>query len=67
MARFVIQQMEASDEGTAQPASSRALADQIRRAPEFQGTAHRFNFDGGQINTALFILGYRNGRAVLLE
>ena len=67
VARFVIQQMEASDEGTAQPASSRALADQIRRAPEFQGIAHRFNFDGGQINTALFILGYRNGRAVLLE
>ena len=67
VARFVIQQMEASDEGMAQPASSSALADQIRRASEFQGTAHRFNFDGGQINTALFILAYRDGRAVLVE
>ena len=67
VARFVIQQMEAADEGTAAAASGDALADQIRRAPEFQGTAHRFAFEEGQINTSLYILGYRDGSAVLVE
>ena len=44
-----------------------ALADRIRRAPRFDGIAHRFEFDGGQVNRALFILGYRDAQAVLLE
>lgn len=44
-----------------------ALADRLRAAPRFQGIAHRFQFDGGQINRALFILGYRDSQAVLLE
>ena len=44
-----------------------ALADRIRRAPRFDGIAHRFEFDGGQVNRALFILGYRDSQAVLLE
>ena len=44
-----------------------ALADRIRRAPRFDGLAHRFEFDGGQVNRALFILGYRGSQAVLLE
>ena len=44
-----------------------ALADRIRRAPRFDGIAHRFQFDGGQVNRALFILGYRDSQAVLLE
>ena len=44
-----------------------ALADRLRRAPQFNGIANRFAFDGGQVNEALFILGYRDGRAVLLE
>ena len=43
------------------------LADRLRRAPRFDGVAHRFSFDGGQINQALFILGYRDSQAVLLE
>ena len=43
------------------------LADRLRTAPTFQGVAHRFGFDGGQVNTALFKLGYRDGDAVLLE
>ena len=67
VARFVIEQMETSDEGGASPAPAQALADQIRRARQFQGIAHRFEFGGGQVNRALFILGYRDGRAVLLE
>ena len=67
MARFVLQQMEASDEGTAAPVSGDGLADQIRRAREFQGVAHRFAFEDGQINTSLYILGYRDGSAVLVE
>jgi ABC-type branched-subunit amino acid transport system substrate-binding protein len=44
-----------------------ALADRIRRAPRYQGLAHRIEFAGGQVNRALFIMGYRNGEAVLLE
>ena len=44
-----------------------SLADALRSAPRFQGVAHRFAFEGGQVNGALFILGYREGEAVLLE
>ena len=43
------------------------LADRLRAAPTFQGVAHRFGFDGGQVNAALFKLAYRDGDAVLLE
>ena len=35
-----------------------ALADAIRTAPRFQGLGHRFDFSGGQVNEALFLLGY---------
>ena len=59
LTRFLLAQVEAGGEG--------ALADQLRTAPPFNGLAHRFEFDGGQINEALFILGYRDGEAVLLE
>ena len=58
LTRFVLSQVEAG-EGV--------LADRVRRAPQFNGVANRFAFDGGQVNEALFILGYRDGRAVLLE
>jgi ABC-type branched-subunit amino acid transport system substrate-binding protein len=44
-----------------------SLADRLRVAPTFQGVAHRFGFEGQQVNGALFILGYRDGDAVLLE
>jgi len=44
-----------------------ALADRLRTAPRYQGVAHRLAFDGGQVNEALFILGYRDSEAVLLE
>ena len=44
-----------------------ALADRLRAAPRYQGVAHRLAFDGGQVNEALFILGYRDSEAVLLE
>ncbi len=59
LTRFLIAQIEAADEGT--------LADAIRQAPRFDGLAHRFEFQGGQVNEALFILGYRDSEAVLLE
>lgn len=59
LTRFLLVQIEAADEG--------ALADAIRQAPQFDGAAHRFQFNGGQVNEALFILGYRDGEAVLLE
>ena len=57
VARFLIASVEG--EGT--------LADRLRAAPTFQGVAHRFGFEGQQVNGALFILGYRDGDAVLLE
>lgn len=43
------------------------LADRLRDAPLFQGVAHRLSFGGTQFNEALFILGFRDGDAVLLE
>ncbi|MDX1419366.1 MAG: penicillin-binding protein activator [Rubricoccaceae bacterium] len=43
------------------------LAEEIRRAPGYQGLAHRFDFGGGQVNRAFFLMGYRDGEAVLLE
>jgi ABC-type branched-subunit amino acid transport system substrate-binding protein len=59
LTRFLLAQVEAGGEGS--------LADRVRQAPRFDGLAHRFAFDGGQVNEALYILGYRDGEAVLLE
>lgn len=56
---FLVSRLVADEEG--------ALADRIRAAPSYQGLAHRFNFDGGQVNTALFILAYRDGNSILVE
>lgn len=56
--RFVLAQIDA-DEGS--------LADALRAAPRFDGIGHRFRFDGGQVNEALYVLGFRDGQAVLLE
>ncbi len=43
------------------------LADGIRRSDLFEGVGHRFRFEGGQVNGALYVLGFRDGQAVLLE
>ena len=56
--RFLLAQVDA-DEGT--------LAASLREAPRFEGLGHRFLFDGGQVNEALYVLGFRDGQAVLLE
>ncbi|OZC01909.1 ABC transporter substrate-binding protein [Rubricoccus marinus] len=56
---FVARNLDASGEGS--------LADRLRAATTYQGLGHRFNFDGGQVNTALFILAYRDGNAILVE
>jgi hypothetical protein len=57
--RFLLRALDVPGEG--------ALAERLRRAPRYQGLAHRIAFDGGQVNRAAFILGYRDGEAVLLE
>lgn len=56
---FLTRNLDASGEGS--------LADRMRAAPTYQGLAHRFNFDGGQVNSALFVLAYRDGNAILVE
>jgi ABC-type branched-subunit amino acid transport system substrate-binding protein len=56
--RFLLSQTE-GDEAT--------LAEALRTAPLFDGIGHRFRFDGGQVNEALYVLGFRDGQAVLLE
>ena len=43
------------------------LGDALRAAPRFDGLGHRFRFGGGQVNEALFVLGFRDNQAVLLE
>ncbi|WP_420454558.1 ABC transporter substrate-binding protein [Rubrivirga sp.] len=43
------------------------LADALRQAALFEGLGHRFRFEGGQVNEALYVLGFRDGQAVLLE
>ena len=43
------------------------LADAIRAAGRFEGAGNRYAFGGGQVNEALYVLGFRDGQAVLLE
>lgn len=57
--RFLLRLLDAPGETT--------LADRIRQAPRYQGLAHRIEFGGGQVNRALFVMGYRGGEVVLLE
>ena len=59
LARFLISEIDTEDETT--------LAERLRTADTFQGLAHRFNFDGGQVNSALFVLAYRGENAILVE
>ncbi|MEL6614092.1 MAG: penicillin-binding protein activator [Bacteroidota bacterium] len=58
LARFLISEIE-GEEGT--------LVERLRNADTFQGLAHRFNFEGAQVNGALFVLAYRDGNAILVE
>ena len=58
LARFLLRQIGNSETN---------LGDAIRQAAQFDGVGHRFEFNGGQINEALFVLGFRDGQAVLLE
>lgn len=43
------------------------LADRIRSAPLYQGLSIRLHFDGGQVNRALYVHRYRDGRLELLR
>lgn len=47
--------------------SGPSLPDVLREAPEYRGIATRIHFDGGNVNRALFVFGYRNNRVRLLE
>jgi len=53
-----------TDAGT--PAAGAALADRLRAAPALRGLGHRIHFDGGQVNTALFLMTFRGTEAVLV-
>ncbi|MFN3597786.1 MAG: ABC transporter substrate-binding protein [Rubricoccaceae bacterium] len=59
LARFLISQIDGPVESP--------LADRLRSAPRFEGLAHRFAFAGGQVNEAVFVLGFRGDRAILVE
>ena len=52
---------------SAMDTSEGELADGIRSASLYDGIGHRFRFGGGQVNEALYVLGFRDGQAVLLE
>ena len=43
------------------------LADVIRRAPPFEGLAHRIHFDGTNVNRAMFYHRYRDGNLALIR
>ena len=60
LTRFILTSVESEN-------AEGSLADRLRAAPTFQGLAHRFNFDGGQVNASLYILAYRDGNAILVE
>ena len=57
LARFLLSQI--GEEGD--------LGDAVRAAGRFDGVGNRYSFGDGQVNEALFILGFRDGQAVLLE
>lgn len=59
LARFLIGQIDGPIEAP--------LADRLRSAPRFEGLAHRFAFAGGQVNEAIFVLGFRGDRAILVD
>lgn len=59
VATFLLEQL-----GERLPEAS--VADALRRAQPFAGLGHRIYFAGGSVNEAMFILGYRDGRLVVL-
>lgn len=56
---FLLSRLDAAEDGS--------LADALRTGRRFDGLAHRFAFEDGQVNESLFILGYRGQESVLLE
>lgn len=44
-----------------------SLPDLLRRAPPYAGLGHRIDFGRGNVNEAMFILGYRDGEIVVVE
>ncbi len=47
--------------------SEEALPDLLRRAPPYAGLGHRVDFGRGNVNEAMFLLGFRQGRVVVVE
>jgi ABC-type branched-subunit amino acid transport system substrate-binding protein len=60
VARLVLEQL-------AERRSEESVADGLRRARPFTGLGHRVYFAGGSVNEAMFVLGYRDGRLVVIE
>jgi len=60
VARFVLEQL-------AERPPEASVADALRRARPFAGLGHRIYFAGGSVNEAMFILGYRDDRLVVLD
>ena len=47
--------------------SEESLAETMRGARPYAGLGHRIYFGGGSVNEAMFILGFRDGRLVVVE
>ncbi|MEP0546247.1 MAG: ABC transporter substrate-binding protein [Rhodothermales bacterium] len=47
--------------------SEESLAETMRGARPYEGLGHRIYFGGGSVNEAMFILGFRDGRLVVIE
>ncbi len=47
--------------------SEEALPDLLRRARPYAGLGHRIDFSRGNVNEAMFFLGFRDGQVVVVE
>ena len=47
--------------------SEESLAETFRGARPYEGLGHRIYFGGGSVNESMFILGFRDGRLVVIE
>lgn len=47
--------------------SEEGLPDLLRRAAPYAGLGHRIDFGRGNVNEAMFILGYRDGQLIVVE
>ncbi len=61
VARHVLQQLVESE------ANGITLRRALEEAPLYEGLGTRIDFQGGHVNQALFMMGYRNGRSVVLN